>query len=58
MTWIAAHIVDIVLILVIAMIVALIVINAARKRKGGVSSCGCNCSGCAMSGQCGSKHNN
>lgn len=58
MIWITTHIVDIALILVIATVVALIIVNAARKRKDGVSSCGCNCSGCSMSGQCGSKHNN
>lgn len=41
----------IILILVVAVFSA-IVIKGILNRKKGKSSCGCNCSGCAMKGAC------
>ncbi|MCR5209729.1 MAG: FeoB-associated Cys-rich membrane protein [Lachnospiraceae bacterium] len=51
-TWLSLHIVDIVLVFALVAIVSLIVMKGIKDKKAGKSSCGCNCSGCAMSGEC------
>ncbi|MBO7451281.1 MAG: FeoB-associated Cys-rich membrane protein [Clostridiales bacterium] len=33
-------------------IIFLIIWNTVRKKKKGISSCGCGCSNCPMSGSC------
>lgn len=42
-------------LLVLAAIVTLIVLQLIRNKKKDVSSCGCNCSDCAMHGSCHSR---
>ncbi|MBO5050871.1 MAG: FeoB-associated Cys-rich membrane protein [Clostridia bacterium] len=41
---------------VIVAIVAAIIICSIRGKKKGKGSCGCSCSGCAMSGMCHGHH--
>ena len=37
---------------IIAIIVLAVIIKGIYNRKNGKSSCGCNCSGCAMKDKC------
>lgn len=39
--------------IILAAVIAMIIINMVRKKKQGVSSCGCGCSSCALSDECG-----
>lgn len=39
--------------IILAAVIAMIIINMVRKKKQGVSSCGCGCSSCALSDKCG-----
>ena len=42
-------------ILIVGLVITLVVlalISMARDKKAGKSSCGCNCSNCAMAGKC------
>lgn len=42
----------VIITLVIAVISAMIIVNKINKSKNGQGSCGCGCSGCAMSNIC------
>ncbi len=53
--WFSAHLVDILLVLAILLVVALSARSMILAKKAGRSSCGCNCSNCAMSGACHAK---
>ena len=46
LTWLASHLIDLVLVLVIVLVVCLIVRGMIRDKKAGKSSCGCDCSSC------------
>ncbi|MBR6208091.1 MAG: FeoB-associated Cys-rich membrane protein [Oscillospiraceae bacterium] len=46
-TWLAANLINIVLITVIALITGLAIRSLIGSKKAGKSSCGCSCSGCA-----------
>ncbi len=48
MTWLAANLINIVLIAVIALVVALIIRGWIRDKKAGKSSCGGNCAHCGL----------
>lgn len=50
--WKSAHWIDIVLTLAVALLVIFVIVKMIRDKKAGKSSCGCNCSGCAMAGKC------
>ena len=50
--WLAAHVVDILLILAVAVIVALIVRRSVKNKKAGKHTCGCDCANCYLSGAC------
>lgn len=50
--WIIANIANIVICAVLAIIMAAIIIKLIRDKKRGVSSCGCNCANCSLSGTC------
>lgn len=52
MLWIQENLATIIIAAVLAAIVAVIIVNMARKKKHGKSSCGCGCSGCSMSDVC------
>ena len=55
LAWLAANLINIVLILVIAAAVALILRGMLRDRKSGKSSCGGSCASCgACGGSCSS----
>lgn len=50
--WLAAHVVDILLVLAVAVIVALIVRRSVKNKKAGKHSCGCDCANCSLNGAC------
>ena len=50
--WFAANLGTILISLVLLVIVSLIVVYLLRQKKAGKSSCGANCSHCAMHDQC------
>jgi asparagine N-glycosylation enzyme membrane subunit Stt3 len=46
LSWLAAHIIDILLIFAIVLTVVLIVRGMIRNKKAGKSACGCDCGSC------------
>ena len=58
--WLSANWINIVLVSVLVLIVGLLLRGMIRNKKGGKSSCGCNCAscgacaGCASCARCGS----
>lgn len=54
-SWISQNLANIVICFVLILAVAFAVASLVRNKRKGRSSCGCNCSGCAMSGACHSK---
>ncbi len=50
--WLAAHVVDILLILAVAVVVALIVRRSVKNKKAGKHTCGCDCANCSLHGAC------
>ncbi len=52
MAWITANLGTIIVSLILILIVAAIVAKMLKDKKAGKSSCGCGCSGCAMSETC------
>lgn len=50
--WISANLGTIVIAGVLLAVIVLISIQLIRDKKKGKSSCGCNCTHCAMAGQC------
>ena len=52
LTWLAAHWIDILLVLAVLAAVTLAVMKILKDKKAGKSSCGCNCGSCAMAGKC------
>ena len=50
--WLAANGVTVLICLGLCALVGLIVFSLIRDRRRGKSSCGCNCSHCAMKGKC------
>ena len=53
--WIASNIATILICAALVAIVAAVIAGMVRNRKQGVSSCGCGCSDCPMSGSCHTK---
>ncbi len=53
--WIASNIATILICAALIAIVAAVIAGMVRNRKKGVSSCGCGCSDCPMSGSCHTK---
>ncbi|MCQ2473620.1 MAG: FeoB-associated Cys-rich membrane protein [Saccharofermentans sp.] len=51
-TWILANWGTILIALILIGVVALIIVNLSKKKKQGISSCGCNCSNCPMGCSC------
>ena len=51
-TWITQNIGTLLVILVLAAVVAAVIIKMVRDKRQGRSSCGHNCSHCAMAGTC------
>lgn len=52
LAWINENIITIMICTVLAAIVCAIIISLVHNKKKGKSSCGCNCSHCALSGKC------
>jgi len=52
MSWLLDNLPSVIVGVILLVIVASIVRGQVRKRKNGGSSCGCGCSGCAMSEHC------
>ncbi|HHY53288.1 MAG TPA: FeoB-associated Cys-rich membrane protein [Clostridiales bacterium] len=52
LSWITANLANIIPLLLIAAAVVLVVRKMIKNKKSGASSCGCGCSGCAMSDTC------
>ncbi len=55
LVWLAANLINIMLVLIIAGIVVLLIRSMARDKKAGKSSCGGNCASCgvcSMRGAC------
>ena len=50
--WLVSNISTIIIALIIGAIVAAVIVKMVRDKKRGLSSCGCNCSACAMNGAC------
>ncbi len=46
LSWLAEHIIDVILILAVVLTVVWIVRGMIRNRKAGKSSCGCDCGSC------------
>lgn len=55
LTWFTNNIGTILICAVLIAVVAAIIVGMRRDKKKGKSSCGCNCTHCAMSGTCHSK---
>ena len=53
LAWLAANLINIVLILVIAAVIGLILRGMVRDRKAGKSPCGGSCADCGACGSCG-----
>jgi len=56
--WISSNIANIVVIAVVLAIAGIAVTVMIKDKKAGKSSCGCNCSNCAMAGKCHSVRDN
>ncbi len=52
LSWLTANIGTVLISLLLIAIVAGIAVKLRKDKKRGVSSCGGNCSGCAMRGAC------
>ena len=50
--WLYNNMANILILLAVAGIIALAIVVMIRDKKAGKSSCGCNCSNCAMAGKC------
>ncbi|SDX82528.1 Virus attachment protein p12 family protein [Ruminococcaceae bacterium YAD3003] len=54
--WLAANWINILVIALVAVAVFFAARSLIKDKKAGKSSCGCNCSHCAMAGKCHSQH--
>lgn len=54
--WLASNWVNILIIALIALAVFFAARSLIKDKKAGKSSCGCNCSHCALAGKCHSQH--
>ena len=54
--WLAANWINILVIALVAVAVFFAARSLIKDKKAGKSSCGCNCSHCAMAGKCHSHH--
>ena len=52
LSWLAANLANILLVLVLAAAVTLIIVKLVKDKKKGRTSCGCGCEGCAMRDKC------
>lgn len=52
MTWVYENLATILICAVLLAIVIGIIAGLLRKKKQGISSCGCGCSNCPMNGSC------
>ena len=52
LTWITENIATIIITLILVLVVIAIIKSMIKDKKAGTSSCGGNCSHCAMGGTC------
>ena len=52
MDWLSSNLANIIVIAVVALAVFIAVRSLVKDKKAGKSSCGCNCSNCALAGKC------
>ncbi len=52
LTWLMVNLSTIIVGLAVLGIVAAVIVNMVKKKKKSGSTCGCGCSGCAMSDTC------
>ena len=50
--WLYSNMANILIIGAVLGIVTLVIVSMIRDKRAGKSSCGCNCSHCAMAGKC------
>ena len=50
--WLYSNMANILIIAAVLGIVTLVIVSMVRDKRAGKSSCGCNCSHCAMAGKC------
>ena len=50
--WFYSNMANILIIAAVLGIVTLVIVSMVRDKRAGKSSCGCNCSHCAMAGKC------
>ena len=50
--WLYSNLANILIIGAVLGIVTLVIVSMVRDKRDGKSSCGCNCSHCAMAGKC------
>jgi hypothetical protein len=50
--WLSSNLANIIIIAIVTGLIVLAVIVMVRDKKAGKSSCGCNCSHCALAGKC------
>lgn len=51
-SWILRNSATIIVCIILAAVIAAIIIGLIRKKKKGISSCGCGCANCQMNGAC------
>ena len=54
--WLASNWINILIIALVGIAVFFAIRSMVKDKKAGKSSCGCNCSNCAMAGKCHSKN--
>ncbi len=52
LAWLSANLATVAVAAMLAAIVAAVIWYMIAQKKKGISSCGCDCGGCAMSGSC------
>lgn len=50
--WIAANTGNIIVSVILIALVTAVIFKLVKNKKNGISSCGCNCSNCAMGSSC------
>ena len=52
LAWLSANLATLLVAAVVLAVVGFVIGYMIAQKRKGISSCGCNCSGCAMSGTC------
>jgi len=52
MKWLAENVGNIVVVIILLIVLGLALFSVIRRKRKGLSSCGCDCGSCGMSGFC------